>query len=222
MIYVTAGICGRLDKYKKLIEKIDLRSRDDLYVVGDIIGEGIGSIKVLADMSMRSNVFPLLGDREYYAHKIMVEIADENGVIHGKSPDEMPSEIKDTLNAFVQMDNDGRAWVMEYFAEMSLYEEITAGKREYLLMHSGIGDFISDKPVSDYGIKELVLSVTDYEKSYYPEKILVTGHTPTCEIDKRYSGQIYRNGYHIALNCTKEGGGYLAAICLDTGEEYYI
>ena len=39
MIYVTGSIRGRLDKYKKLLEKINLRERDDLYVLGDIISD---------------------------------------------------------------------------------------------------------------------------------------------------------------------------------------
>ncbi len=222
MIYVTGSIRGRFGKYQKLLEKIDLRSRDDLYVVGDIIGDCADSIRLLEDMSMRSNVFAVLGDNEYYAHKIMTEIADENGAMREKLPEVIPSDIKGALKELSLMDDEGRSWVMEYLCEMSLYEEINAGGREYLLVHSGIGDFDPDKSVSDYGIKELVLSVTDYKKIYYPDKILVTGHTPTYKIDKSFRGQIYRNGEHIALNCSEDGGGYLAAVCLDTGDEYYI
>ncbi len=222
MIYVTGSICGRFDKYKRLLEKIDLRSRDDLYVVGDIIGEGADSLKVLEDMSMRSNVFSVLGDNEYFAHKIMTEIADETGALRRELPETMRDDIKCTVKEFSLMDNDGRAWVMEYLAEMSLYEQINVDGREYLLVHSGIGNFCPDKPVSDYGICELALSETDFGKCYYNDKILITSHCPSYKIDKRYRGQIYRSDCHIGLNCTEDDGGYLAAVCLDTGDEYYV
>ena len=130
MIYVTGSICGRFDKYKKLLTKIDLRDKDDLYVLGDVIGIEGGSLRVLEDMSMRPNVFPVLGDNEYYAHRIMTEIADETGALRGELPETMREDIKCTVKEFVAMDNDGRAWVMEYISEMPLYEEITARGRE--------------------------------------------------------------------------------------------
>ena len=222
MIYVTGSICGRFDKYKKLLTKIDLRDKDDLYVLGDVIGVEGGSLRVLEDMSMRPNVFPVLGDNEYYAHRIMTEIADETGALRRELPETMREDIKCTVKEFVAMDTDGRAWVMEYISEMPLYEEIMARGREYLLVHSGIGDFSEEKPISDYGISELALSETDYGKCYYKDKTLVTSHCPTNKIDKRYSGQIYRSECHIGLNCTEDGAGYLAAVCLDTGDDYYV
>ncbi len=52
---------------------------------------------------------------------------------------------------------------------------------------------------------------------------VVTGHTPTQEIaGNPRPGYIYRANHNIAIDCGAcFPGGRLAAICLDTGEEFY-
>ena len=37
MTYVVSNLYGRLDKYEKLIKKINLKERDVLYVLGNIV-----------------------------------------------------------------------------------------------------------------------------------------------------------------------------------------
>lgn len=55
------------------------------------------------------------------------------------------------------------------------------------------------------------------------DKYVITGHTPTQAIRNNPNpGYIYRRNNHIAIDCgATYPGGRLAAICLDTGEEYY-
>ena len=57
MVYVTGALCGNLGAYKELLGKINLKKRDDLYIIGDIIGRFGESFALLEDMSMRENVF---------------------------------------------------------------------------------------------------------------------------------------------------------------------
>lgn len=58
---------------------------------------------------------------------------------------------------------------------------------------------------------------------YFDDISVVTGHTPTQEIKSNSRpGYIYKGNNHIAVDC-----GYcrpdeqLAALCPDTGKEYY-
>ena len=69
MTYVMGNICGRYDKYLELIRLIGLKSSDDLYLIGDMTDNSESSVELLRDISMRSNVFAILGDREYAALK---------------------------------------------------------------------------------------------------------------------------------------------------------
>ena len=63
----------------------------------------------------------------------------------------------------------------------------------------------------------------DYDVQNFPDKYVVTGHTPTQNIeDNPRPGHIYMKNNHIAIDCGATfPGGRLDAICLDTGEEYY-
>ena len=64
----------------------------------------------------------------------------------------------------------------------------------------------------------------DYDTQYFPDTYVVTGHTPTQHIAGNPNpGYIYRRNNHIAIDCGASiPGGRLAAICLDTGEEFYV
>ena len=56
MIYVMSDIHGMYDKYIEMMDLIDLKETDTLYILGDIIDRGVNSMKILQDMMKRSNV----------------------------------------------------------------------------------------------------------------------------------------------------------------------
>ena len=72
-------------------------------------------------------------------------------------------------------------------------------------------------------MEELVWERQDYERRYFEDKYIVTGHTPTQYIPGNpRPGFIFRKNQHIAIDCgAYYPDGRLAAICLDTGEEFY-
>lgn len=72
-------------------------------------------------------------------------------------------------------------------------------------------------------MEEFVWTRPDYGVQYFKDKMVVTGHTPTQTISENpRPGYIYRAHNHIAIDCGAcFEGGRLAALCLDTGEEYY-
>ena len=67
MNYVVSDIHGCYDKYKKLLERIDLSENDTLYVLGDMIDRGPEGFKILLDMAQRPNVVGLMGNHEAMA-----------------------------------------------------------------------------------------------------------------------------------------------------------
>ena len=93
-------------------------------------------------------------------------------------------------------------------------------------MHAGIEGFREDKPLKNYHPLELICTRTDYTKRYYsdPDTFVITGHTPTPCIREDEQAEVYIGNGHIAIDCgcgCYRPGGRLAAICLDTGEEFY-
>ena len=72
-------------------------------------------------------------------------------------------------------------------------------------------------------MKNLVWDRANYNIQYFEDTIVVTGHTPTQFIEGNQNpGRIYKNLNHIAIDCgCGMSDGRLAAICLETGEEFY-
>ena len=92
------------------------------------------------------------------------------------------------------------------------------------MVHAGLGNYSPEKDIEDYSLKELIWDRAAYDIQYYPDIYVVTGHTPTQYIaENPYPGFIYKGNNHIAIDCgCSIPGGRLAAICLDTMEEYYV
>ena len=63
-----------------------------------------------------------------------------------------------------------------------------------------------------------------YDIQYFEDTYVVTGHTPTQGImGNPKPGYVYRENHHIAIDCgCNRRNGRLAAVCLDTGREYYV
>lgn len=53
MIYVMSDIHGMYDKYIEMLELINLREHDSLYILGDIVDRGLHPMKILQDMMKR-------------------------------------------------------------------------------------------------------------------------------------------------------------------------
>ena len=110
--------------------------------------------------------------------------------------------------------------VFDYLYEFSLYEEIKVNGTHYILVHAGLNDFDIDKPLSSYSLRDMIFDRLDYSKVYFPDKILITGHTPTRYINGE--DKIYKANNHIAIDCGCGYGFALSCLCLNTMEEFYV
>ena len=232
MIYVMSDIHGCYEKYMEMLEKIKFGRDDTLYVLGDVIDREEDGIEILLDMMKRENVVPLLGNHELMAYKILkmlsVEITEDNFDSY------LTSEMLEMYNswrfnggeptcyAFLKLSHDLREAVLEYLGEFELYEELTVNGNNFVLVHGGLVDFEEGKDLSEYSIYDMVWGRCDYEREYYSDKFLITGHTPTFHIGEEYRGKIYRKNNHIAIDCGVVFDEKLGCICLDTLEEFYV
>ena len=230
MIYVISDIHGCYQSYIKMLEKLKVKDADTVYVLGDVIDRGRDGIKVLQDMMMRPNIIPILGNHEYMAAHALDSLADA-----ARAEAEMPTpELKRklakwisdsgaaTLHAYRKLTPSGRAQILEYLSEFSLYEEVRAGGKDYILMHAAPTD--KGRALSDYSPEELLFTHTLPESHPFPGKILVTGHTSTFLLGDEHRGKIVISeaGDHICLDAGAGYGENLAAICLNTGWQYYV
>lgn len=232
MIYVMSDIHGCYEKYMQMLKKINFSSDDTLYILGDVIDRGEKGIEILLDMMKRENVFPILGNHEFMAYRVLknlnVEITEEN--FDSYLTDEMMQMYETwiynggntTCREFLSLDKDTRDNVLEYLGEFELYEELRVNGNNFVLVHGGLVDFKEDKDLSQYSLYDMIWGRCDYAREYYSDKFLITGHTPTFHIDEEYRGKMYRKYNHIAIDCGAVFGEKLGCICLDTLEEFYV
>ena len=231
--YVISDIHGEYDMLMDLLEKISLQDSDTLYVLGDVLDRGPHPIKTLRKLMVMPNVICLVGNHELMALEslkfLMQEITTEN--IKKLDPEMLDGFLvwvehnggKTTMDEFKELSLEDQKEVIEYLRDFLVYEEIEVAGKDYLLVHAGLGGFDPGKDIEDYSLKELVWDRADYDICYYADKYVITGHTPTQYIyNNPNPGYIYRKNNHIAIDCgAYMPEGRLAAICLDTGEEYY-
>ena len=117
---------------------------------------------------------------------------------------------------------DYTAKIVRSYADGRANEELTVSGSEFVLVHGGIADFSENKPMSEYSIDDFIWGRCDYAQTYFPDKYLITGHTPTFFIDEKYRGKIYKENNHIAIDCGASYGETLGCLCLDTLEEFYF
>jgi serine/threonine protein phosphatase 1 len=230
--YVVSDIHGEYDKFLALLDKIKLKPTDTLYVLGDVLDRGPHPIQTLIKLMTMPNAICIVGNHELMALECLEFLQQE---ITDASIEKLDREMLENLNTwqyngaqttieeFRKLDRDMRQEVLDYIKEFLVYEELTVGERDYILVHAGLGNFSPEKDLEDYSLYELVWKRADYEVTYFEETYVVTGHTPTQTIEQNpRPGFIFRKNNHIAIDCGAHyPGGRLAAICLDTGEEFY-
>lgn len=232
MIYVMSDLHGCYKEYLKALNMIGLKEEDTLYILGDVIDRGPESMRLLQDMMMRSNVIPLIGNHEYMAltvlKKLCVEVTEENVETY-LSLDDITNYTnwvmdggQETIEQFRKLSKEEQFDILDYLEEFSLYEEVKAGGRDYILVHGGLEPFNPKKKLEEYQLSEMLFQSPDYDKVYFPDRYLVTGHTPTAAFGEAYKGKIVQKNHHIAMDCGCVYGLGLGVYCLDTREEWYI
>ena len=234
MRYIISDIHGCYDEYIELLKKINLKDSDELYILGDVVDRGPAPIKVLQDMMMRVNVFPIIGNHDFIAlimlRKLNVQITEDNAETHLTDEDLkdymqwLKEGGKTTVEEFLKLDEDEREDIIEYLEEFSAYHEINMNGKRYVLVHAALNNFEEDKELDEYTLQDILFSRMDYSKRYFADEntYIVTGHTPTTLIREDKEFLVYEKDGHIAVDCGCVFGGKLAAYCLDTGEVYYV
>lgn len=230
MTYVMSDIHGCFREYREMLEKISFSNADLLYIIGDVVDRGPDVVPLLEDIMARRNVRLLAGNHEYVGLRVLGAICKKGGLttplddLSAAALEGCLLWMRDggsqTLSQ-LRRGGDAAFWrAAECLAELPLYEEVSAGGRDYLLVHAGLEPFQPGKPLEDYGPAELLFHRADYSQPYFPDRYTVTGHTPT--FFSGGDGHILHQNNHIAIDCGCVYGYRLGAYCLETGEEFYV
>ncbi len=228
MIYVVSNLHGNYAKFKELLKVISFKDSDIMYVLGDIVDYGEESMELVGDLSVRYNIYPIVGEHDYMAVKMLSGF--EKMLKSGETPDKkfiakMTEWAADggqvTLDAFRTLDAEMREGIIDYLSDMTLYEEVEAGGRDFLLVHAGIAGFKSGIDLEKLKPEAFFTEPLDLTKKYFDDKIVVVGHNPTTE-ENGGNGKIFYGNGSIAIDCGEARGGTVGCLRLNDFKEYYV
>ena len=237
MTYVMSDLHGRFEQYRQMLEKIKFSGEDVLYILGDVVDRGPEPMRILLDMSLRPNVYPLLGNHDrmakHFLPELYAKITCETRTGAGNTDSFSSQDLstpeawladggQTTLEDFCRLSPTERTRILNFFSMFLPFYELVVGANRFVLVHGGLADFDPERPLQNYDEFSLVTEHTDYTRRYFPDRYLVTGHVPTGLIDPSRSGRIFRQNGHIAIDCGNGWGGTLGCLRLEDFEEFYI
>ncbi len=230
MTYVISDLHGQMDSYEKLLKKIKFTDDDTLYLLGDMIDYGDGGISILLDAMSRPNVFPILGDHEYTALRLLSRLRLQES---GKKPPSSKFQTEfaawlemggmPTVTAFRALENEDQESILEYLREeCTAYEIAEVGQKRFLLVHAGVPTDASEETLDDIPLLTLIRDADAIFPATAPRGLtLITGHIPTERLDEENGGRALFSEHHIAIDCGAEDGGFACCLCLDSGACHY-
>ena len=141
MIYAVSDLHGCYEKYIKMLEKIQFRETDTLYVLGDVVDRGDGGIKILLDMIQRKNVIPLRGNHDYLAYCLLKNLSQP---LQKQDTHEIQNLYQSwfydggypTYTAFVKLPPEKQKMLLAYLNVFLLYDEVKVKDKRFFLSHT--------------------------------------------------------------------------------------
>lgn len=200
MIYVISDLHGyNHNRFLELLKRAGFSENDYLYILGDVIDRnGDGGVETLKWLLYQSNAQLILGNHEAMllgCSFLFDEIKDDfEDILTVEKMDMVQRYMADggnvTLNAMKKIDRDEQQDILEYLRDCPLYETLSIDDKDFILVHSGLGNFSKKKKMEEYTIDDLLWNWPELTDKYYENAITVMGHTPTLSYGEQYKNKI--------------------------------
>lgn len=221
MIYVMSDIHGDIRRYNPIMKKINLKSEDKLYVLGDVIDGMPYGIEILLELMQMKNVTVLLGNHEY-----MMLNAINNSHNSFLLQKWLLNKGSSTLTYFLQHSRATQEKITEYISQMPISIDLTINKIEYILVHAAPPELLKKKQLTTTNYTHFAVWTRLKPTDKIPKgKTVIFGHTPTECYQNGTPLHIWYGEDKIAMDC---GSGNLHNACrlsclrLDDMVELYL
>ena len=231
-VYVMSDLHGMsLDELKSLLNKADFCEDDFLYILGDVIDRrGDGGVAILRWLMTQPNAQLILGNHEAMLLScsfLFEEITEESISALNSEKISLLDTYREnggdvTLKALNNLDKNTVLDILDYLRDCPIYETVTAGNKDFILVHSGLKNFDKNKKLCDYTADELLWAWPKYDDEYFEDITTVFGHTPTIYYDRASKGKILYRPTWIDIDVGTSYGYGTAMLRLDDLKEFYI
>lgn len=231
MIYCTSDLHGYpIDRFKQMLAHIGFGDADDLYILGDVIDRGNDGVALLRWIMATPNIHLIRGNHEamMLANEFLFDMITED-TIDRLTGDElwayrhwMDNGGDKTLEALKILHRKSVEYIYEFLKDTPLYEAVTVGERDFLLVHSGLGGFDEDKRISDYTQGDLLWYRPQLTTRFFDDITVVFGHTPTFAYGDDYAGKAIKTDTWINIDVGAAVGNAPMILRLDDMKEFYF
>lgn len=231
MNYVMSDIYGDYDRFEEMLEQIELKEDDNLYILGNIVG-GEGSVELLEELAESINIYPIMGECDKAAADVLTLLMRD---LSSGKPDNLSDETKQAaaklsqlggrsvLEEFVTLTSDKKSDLLDFLVYLPQFEMCDTNDSTYILVPRGLGNFdVKGKKLKKYTFEELALTDVDYDRRYFDDDsiYIVSGSVPVQKLSSE--SRVYKSNNNICINGDLRNGGRLICLCLDTMEEFYV
>ena len=220
MTYICSNIRGDFPRFLELLKNIKFSDDDIMYIVGDTIDFHEQSMPLIRDLSVRSNVYPVMGAHERLALSMLKGF--DSMLKNGKKPDSdyiekmklwVADSGKSTFEGFRSLNDEMKEGVLDYLSEFAPYEEAFTDKDEYIIVYSGISDFSTQRELDQYKADSFIDCAKELSEAvYFDDKFVIIGYAGGGD-------KIKRVGKNIIMDCTSSNK--IACLCIENNKEYY-
>ncbi|MBO4562189.1 MAG: metallophosphoesterase [Clostridia bacterium] len=228
MVYAISDLHGYpLEKFRALLDSVGFSEADTLYVIGDVIDRnGDGGVELLRYIMAQPNFEFILGNHEdmllacdFLFGEITEESINELDTVKTKALERYLRNgggvTLTTLHKLEHEEPDAFRDILQFLRDAPLVGAVSAGGRDFLLVHGGLGGFSPEKKLRDYQPFDIIWERPKLDTEYFDDIITVFGHTPTLYYGSEYAGRIIKTRTWINIDAGAAEGRPPALLCLD-------
>lgn len=226
-IYVMSDIHGQYKAFTKMLDLINLKEDDTLYILGDVIDRGDYNLDIIDYIKGEKNIIYLKGNHE----EMMCEAYKSND-FKGWFENGGISTYKELMDLL----SNSRSYYLTYLDNLPLYKIVEVNNIQYLLVHAGL------IPLKGFSLEETINiqknNLLWIRRNFLKSKLetdykIIFGHTKVSSLKyyvplneenlKRSENcNIVHFNNKIAIDCGCADKAKLGCLRLNDMKEYYV
>ena len=236
MHYVMSDIHGDFDSYLKMLEMIQFKNEDILYILGDVIDRGKDPIALLKYIKNQENIIFLIGNHEDMMVRALKKTCSNLQELITST--EMKRWNRNggmaTLEQFIRLDEQEQLELIEFVEESWIVlPQVTIDKKHFYFVHACPGEQIYQEPLKykDATEEEIHQMLWDRRcleewelpetyQNYNQNTVLLFGHSKTNSFMEEFPSKMmfFSKQKAYDVDCY----GQLGCMCLETMQQFYV
>ena len=218
--YVMGGIYGYKRRFEDVMQQINLKRADRLYILGDALGESMDGLALLVELMQIPNVKLLLGLQEVTIRRHISSL-----MRYGEVKVEAVRSEKPLYQNLFQLSQRMQKQVLNFINRSAINVDVRVGDTEYLLVYGAPMEACPYEGEDQEREREFFALAETLPPDWEPmdHRVVVSNGAPTEVYQDGEPARIWYGNQQIAINCAMDhpSQGRLCCLRLDDGKVFY-